>query len=98
MMRRLLPLVLACHGQPAPIPPPPVADAAVEVKLEPPARLPADVVPLAYDLALDVDPDRASFTGKVAIDVQLPATDHVWLHAANLTIDRATIDGVAMKP
>ncbi len=57
-------------------------------------RLPDDVVPLAYDLRLDIDPNIELFSGEVAIRVRIArATDHVWLHADRLSIAKASWDG-----
>src|SRR5258706_7032125 len=57
--------------------------------IAPPAnlRLPDDAIPLAYDVRLDVDPDRDAFSGHVEIRVRLAApSDHVWLHHVDLEI------------
>jgi cytosol alanyl aminopeptidase len=65
------------------------------VALEPPpsARLAADVVPLRYELTLEVDPARDRFAGHVAITIAVatPGTRRLWLHAAELEIARATL-------
>ena len=59
----------------------------------PGVRLPDGATPLAYDLRLEVDPDRDAFTGTVAIHLRLDrATDHVWLHADQLELHDATWD------
>ncbi len=57
------------------------------------ARLADDVTPLAYDLTLDVDPARVTFTGRVAITIAVttPGTRRLWLHAAALELTRATL-------
>jgi cytosol alanyl aminopeptidase len=55
-------------------------------------RLPDGVAPVAYDLTLEIDPARASFTGRVAIDIAVAApTAELWLHAVDLTITRAVL-------
>jgi alanyl aminopeptidase len=56
-------------------------------------RLPDGVAPLAYDLTLELDPDRASFTGHVAITIAVaaPGTARLWLHAVDLEIVRAVL-------
>ena len=55
--------------------------------------LPAGVVPLHYDLALAPDADALTFSGKVAITVQVAAaTSSVTLNAVGLTFDHARID------
>ncbi|ACY18960.1 M1 family metallopeptidase [Haliangium ochraceum] len=53
-------------------------------------RLPDAVVPLAYDLHVEVDPGRPSFAGRVRIDLRIDAAvDAIWLHSAELDIDEA---------
>ena len=87
-------LVVACPGA-APPPvvqrPPPVLE--TKTPLPPPqgdGHLPALATPLAYALALDLDPRSASFTGTVRIDVEIPAkTSYVVLNAHALTITEA---------
>jgi alanyl aminopeptidase len=51
------------------------------------------VAPSAYDLTLELAPDRASFTGRVAITIAVtaPATTRLWLHAVDLDISRAVL-------
>lgn len=57
-------------------------------------RLPDNVKPLSYDLALDLDPRHRGFTGRVRIRVSIAArTNHVVLHSRELAIASATIDG-----
>ncbi len=59
--------------------------------MAPGLRLPDTVTPLAYDLRLDVDPASELFSGEVAIEVRIDKrTDHVWLHADELEITRAS--------
>jgi alanyl aminopeptidase len=56
-------------------------------------RLPAGVQPVRYDLDLTIVPDRATFDGKVAIDIELEREQQViWLNAKDLTIRAATMD------
>jgi peptidase M1-like protein/ERAP1-like protein len=56
-------------------------------------RLPEGVTPLAYDLTLELDPDRASFTGHVVITIAVaaPRTTQLWLHAVDLEITSAQL-------
>lgn len=55
-------------------------------------RLPRTARPLGYRLALDVDPAKETFGGRVVIDVELDEATHpLWLNATNLTIDSARI-------
>lgn len=57
-----------------------------------PHRLPDDVVPHRYDLALEPDLEQATFDGTVTISVRVErATDQVVLHALDLEIDSATV-------
>jgi alanyl aminopeptidase len=59
----------------------------------PGVRLPDGATPLAYDLRLEVDPDRETFSGTVAIHVRLDrASDHVWVHADQIQINDAHWD------
>jgi len=69
--------------------PDPVADAP-----PPGLRLPGGIAPLAYDLTLELDPERAVFTGRVAITIAIsaPAT-RLWLHAVDVDIARAALRG-----
>jgi alanyl aminopeptidase len=60
-------------------------------------RLPDSVVPLAYTVALDLDPDAPAFRGEVTIRVRFTApTLRFWLHAQDLDITRATANGEAL--
>lgn len=94
-------LLGACapHETPPPVPRaqrPAIAVDAPVVDAGPPVapglRLPAGVVPLGYDLRLEVDPGKESFQGSVEIRVRLEvATTVVWLHAVDLEIASARI-------
>ena len=67
---------------------PALAEAALEV---PGLRLPRDVVPLAYEPELIVDPDSDRFAGTMSIRVRVDrATSVVWLNAHNLTVTDAS--------
>ena len=59
-----------------------------------PFRLPRDVVPSRYDLVLEPDIERATFTGtaSITIDVREP-TAAIVLNALDLILRDATIDG-----
>jgi alanyl aminopeptidase len=95
-------LTLAACGTPAPAPARPpgggsaptpgsgvVAPAALVVPTG--VRLPRDFVVESYAPTLAIDPAQPTFTGSIAIAGTLArATDVVWLHAEQLTIDGAT--------
>ncbi|MEO7093209.1 MAG: M1 family metallopeptidase, partial [Polyangiales bacterium] len=88
------------EGASSPPPPPPrqmpvapPADAAPDAYVvpDPTFRLPEGVAPLAYDLRLEIDPQKDAFSGAVEIRVQLAAaTRTIWLHADDLAITGAT--------
>jgi alanyl aminopeptidase len=84
---------LACSG-----PAHTVKRPSADIGLAPPGlRLPATIVPVSYDLHLDIAPDAEIFQGEVAIEVRIVTpTDHVWLHADRLAISNATWDGGAL--
>jgi cytosol alanyl aminopeptidase len=56
-------------------------------------RLGDAAVPIAYDLTLELDPDKPSFHGHVTIRmaVTAPATTRIWLHAVELEIASAKL-------
>lgn len=55
-------------------------------------RLPDYAVPLAYHLAIKVDPERATHTGEVAIDVDvLRATSRLRLNATHIAVQSAVL-------
>lgn len=58
-----------------------------------PYRLPRAVMPSRYDLTLEPDLDHATFTGSVAIAVEVTEpVDTVWLNAAELNIASAALE------
>ncbi|MBA3456086.1 MAG: ERAP1-like C-terminal domain-containing protein [Deltaproteobacteria bacterium] len=88
----------APRDAPQPVPPTPrptiVVDAAIRTgpPVAPGLRLPAGAEPLAYDVRLEVDPDKESFQGTVEIRTRLDAaTTVIWLHAVDLEIASARI-------
>jgi aminopeptidase N len=93
-------VVAACPGAPPPAPLRPTPDLAPKTPLPPPrddGRLPPLAIPLAYALALDLDPRTPTFSGTVRIDIQVPATtSYVVLHGRSLTITaaHAVVDGL----
>ena len=61
-----------------------------------PFRLPPGVVPRRYDLTISPDLDASTFDGRVVISVEiLEPTDQIVLHAKDLTIEAAAVDGSA---
>ncbi|MGK2929815.1 MAG: M1 family metallopeptidase [Acidimicrobiales bacterium] len=57
-------------------------------------RLPTDVTPGRYALTIAPDIAAATFRGEVAIEVHVHrATDHIVCNAAELSVDRAWIEG-----
>lgn len=73
-------------------PPAPVAPTAAASPTPPTLRLPKDVRPSGYAVALTLDPKVAAFQGTVDIglDVVKP-TSVVWLHGKDLTVKEATL-------
>ena len=87
----------ACTATP-PAAPQAAAAAPAEVPPTLPGRLPFGIEPLHYALTVHPDAPNLAFTGSVAIDIDVQrASDSLTLNAADLTIDRATIDGTAVK-
>src|SRR5690349_9139218 len=57
-----------------------------------PDRLPADVVPRRYELALDIDPRQERFRGEVTIEVDLGLRHRdIYLHGKNLHVTEASV-------
>jgi len=70
------------------------AEAAV-----PTGKLPGDAVPLGYALHVTADPREDRFRGEVRIRVRLDkATDHVWLHAQKIDIERLRATDAKGRP
>jgi peptidase M1-like protein len=95
MPRWLLIVVLvACSSRDRAAIVPPLATKAPAKLAAPGLRLPDGIAPLAYDLRLEVDPEADGFTGHLEARVLVSApTDHVWIHADELTITKARWDG-----
>ena len=102
-------LLASCGAAPAKAvpaaaaPAPPAADrpgarspSAPRAAPTPPAfRLPASARPLAYAADLTVDPAQPTFSGRLAIDLELSSvTDVIWLNAQDLSVASATVEGV----
>src|SRR5690242_8518221 len=91
----------ACAAPPRTAPPPPLRPraAAPPVAATPAPtglRLSTAARPLAYRLALDIDPARDTFTGRVAIDLDVQtAVNPLWLNGEHLTITSARVRSAA---
>jgi alanyl aminopeptidase len=60
-------------------------------------RLPEGVEPIRYDLRLELDPEKPTFTGHVDIAIRITKpVNAIWIHADKLTIASATLDGRAL--
>jgi alanyl aminopeptidase len=84
-----LALVVACsaHDRVPEKPVPPVLPPVTAPGL----RLPDGAEPLAYDVRLEVDPDREDFTGHATVKMRLAApADHFWIHADELDLARVS--------
>jgi aminopeptidase N len=63
-----------------------------------PGRLPTGVVPISYDITVDPDATKLTFTGSETIAIRvLKPTASITLNAADLTIPAAAVDGVKAK-
>ena len=70
-----------------------LALAADAAPTPPTLRLPASVRPVRQAIDLSLDPGRASFTGSVAIELELAEPVPVlWLNAVGLTVQEASLD------
>jgi aminopeptidase N len=95
-MRWLLVLLgCACSSRdPQPREPmkPPIARPDAGTDVVPGLRLPAGATPLAYDVRLELDPERETFAGRVVIRTKLDApTQKIWLHADELELAGAQV-------
>jgi alanyl aminopeptidase len=65
----------------------------------PSLRLPTDVRPTGYQLALDIDPKQPRFSGHVTIAVQLDsARQQIWLHGRGLHVTSTTVQPIKGTP
>ncbi|WP_226649154.1 M1 family metallopeptidase [Microbulbifer variabilis] len=65
--------------------------AALDIREAPEGKLPQGVEPSAYRLDLTLDPRKDTFSGRVAIDIQLAqASNHIWIHGKNLSVSKAS--------
>ncbi len=64
-----------------------------------PYRLPRTVIPSRYEISLEPDLEAASFTGTVAIEVDInEQTSDIWLNAAELELHSASLEPVGGPP
>ena len=92
----LLVVFAACGGTHATIVAPQATPAPVVPGGDSPPgfRLPSDTYPLAYTIALAVDPSQEGFAGTETIKVRLDTPRQaVWLHGRGLEVSSATIAG-----
>jgi cytosol alanyl aminopeptidase len=87
---------LACSGSQSTVGPRPTAEPPPTLRWEAPAatsvHLPDTVAPTKYRLELTVDPTKDRFSGTTTISVNVnEATDHVVLHARDLTVSSASV-------
>lgn len=70
-------------------------------KKYPMGQLSEDVIPLAYDLKLNIDPSKDNFSGVVKIDLEIKKSlKYFWMHSNDLTIrsvNLATADGQSLN-
>uniref|UniRef100_A0AAX7THB6 Aminopeptidase n=1 Tax=Astatotilapia calliptera TaxID=8154 RepID=A0AAX7THB6_ASTCA len=89
----LYPLQAGCHKPNKTNPIEPVYPISTNGELFPWAqlRLPQSIKPLSYDLTLNPDLDKMTFTGRTVISMSiLHSTNRIVFHGANLNITKAT--------
>src|SRR5512134_1885949 len=60
-----------------------------------PGRLPPGVVPVHYDISVELDAEALTLRGRAGIDIEVrQSTDTIVLNAADLTIAGARLDGI----
>ncbi len=88
----LLSLLAACGGTTAEPAAPPVGPPPVQTPGPSAGRLPADLVPLRYELALTILPDEPAFTGTARIGVRLAQPrDVIWIHGKDLRVGEVEV-------
>jgi alanyl aminopeptidase len=96
-----LAFVVACKPTPPVVVPPPAAPR--DPDLGPRDRLPTDTHPVAYQVTLEVDPDKPTYGGAVAIELTLDRPrESIWLHSrgprvGTVSVLRAGADPLAGK-
>ncbi len=62
-----------------------------------PGRLPAEVVPVSYEVFIDSDAAKLTFRGKVTVQIEVrAATRRLVLNALDIAFDKAELDGRAI--
>ena len=88
----------ACAGEEIPASGAPRA-AAPSMPAAPSSRLSRDVAPKRYDLVLALEPEAATFRGRVKIALTAKAaTDRLVLHALDLNVTEAVVAGRRIDP
>ncbi len=87
----LLTLMSCQRSADEPVPLAANAQATADNLVAPTGQLPKTAIPKHYRLNLTIIPDNERFSGRVSIDIELrKATEAIWLHGKNLTVDTAT--------
>lgn len=72
-----------------------------QAETTPGGRLPGDVIPLNYELHLEMNPDSPGFSGYAAIRAELTrARSVIWLHGKDLNVSAARValeDGTVLE-
>ncbi len=92
--------LLGCQGEaPAPVvarDPAAVQPTTATTDSPPAGRLPRDVIPTRYRLALEIVPERERFSGAVSIDVALERPlEAIWMHGQEFEVESAEFIPVA---
>jgi alanyl aminopeptidase len=83
---------VSCRPAPSPQAPAVAVAPAQPAEVSPVLRLPTDLKPTRYRLALEVDPAGAQFAGTVEIDLSLARSRSViWLHGLGLTVSKVEV-------
>ncbi|MEI6790048.1 MAG: M1 family metallopeptidase [Myxococcaceae bacterium] len=66
--------------------------AAAHAQKVPENQLPSEVKPLAYDISLDINPQKPNFSGKINIKLRFDKkTNQFWMHGQNLQVKKAEL-------
>ena len=93
-------VLLGCGGVPVQPTAPTSVQAAAKEAPNRIQRLPLNVVPMRYELELDLEPQKGIYLGQVSIRLRVnEAADAFWLHSSNHQIEEAYLiarDGVKL--